>query len=417
MMSGENGDGGEIWEEGAPHGDTVKYEIKVPLGPVHPAVKEPILFTFTLKGEEIVDVDFEMGFIHRGIEKLVEKKNFVQALYLLERICGICSNVHPMAYAQAVEEIWGVKVPERALYIRTIMSELERIHSHMLLLGLVAHQMGFDTMLMYTWRERERVMDLFEAITGNRVNYSLNMIGGVRWDIEKTASLLKAMDDVEKSAKYCEQVFLSDRSVEKRTHGVGYISGPDARELGVVGPNVRGSGVPFDIRLDVPYAAYPLVTGAFKARTASGGDSYSRTKVRIDELYDSCSIIRSALDDMPRGPIVAEPNKMKIIRSIPAGEAVGRVEAPRGENVHYVQTDGHEFPRRVKVRAPTFANVYALRKMLTGGQLADAPVVVASIDVCFSCTDRVAVVDAANPKRRKVVSMEQIAKRGGKIRW
>jgi NADH-quinone oxidoreductase subunit D len=284
---------------------------------------------------------------------------------------------------QAVEEIAGLDVPKRALYIRTLISELERIHSHLLWLGVAGHEIGFDTLLMYTWRDRELVMDILALLTGNRVNYGMNTIGGVRRDItpDQIPQILNAIDKLEERTKYYIHVGTEEITLRERLSGVGMLSKEDATRLGAVGPTARASGVDRDTRRDDPYAAYGELS--FKVITDNHNDVYGRTLVRLGELMESYKLVRQIVRSMPDGPIV-----VKAPRKIPAGQAVSRYEAPRGEDVHYVKANGSDKPERVKIRAPTLANVQVVSHMLKGGYLADTPIVIAAIDPCFSCTDR-----------------------------
>jgi NADH-quinone oxidoreductase subunit D len=364
---------------------------KIPVGPQHPALKEPECFSVILKGEKIAAMNVRLGYNHRGIEKACEQRTYIQDLYLIERICGICSHSHATCFVQAVEEIAGLEVPRRALYIRTLIAELERIHSHLLWLGVAGHEVGFDTLLMYTWRDREAVMDVLALTTGNRVNYGINTIGGVRRDItsEQVPQILNAMDMLEERTKYYAQVVSEEATLIKRFAGVGFLSREDAVQLGAVGPTARASGVDRDTRRDDPYAAYGELS--FKVITDSHCDVYGRTLVRIGELMESYKLVRQVLKSMPDGPIA-----VKAPRKIPAGQAFSRYEAPRGEDVHYVKSNGTEKPERVKVRAPTLANVQAVSSMLKNRYLADMPIVIAAIDPCFSCTDRVTSVRHAD---------------------
>ena len=370
------------------------HNIIVPIGPQHPALKEPASFSITLKGEKILEMNVRLGYNHRGIEKASEERTFIQDVYLIERICGICSHSHSTCFCQGVEEIIGLDVPARAKYIRTLIAELERIHSHLLWLGVAGHEVGFDTLLMYTWRDREIVMDILALLTGNRVNYGINAIGGVRRDIsnEQKEKILKAMDTLEERTKYYIQVALEETTLIQRLSGIGVVSHEDAMRLGAVGPTARASSVERDIRKSDPYAAYGEIT--FNLITDDHNDVYGRTIVRLKELMESYRIIRQAVNNLPEGPVL-----LKAPRKIPAGEVVSRYEAPRGELMHYIKSNGTEKPERVKVRAPTLANIQAVDHMLQDRQLADLPIVIAAIDPCFSCTDRMI---AANDLDHKV---------------
>jgi len=357
--------------------------VTIPIGPQHPALKEPANFSITLAGERILEANSRVGYNHRGMEKACEERSYIQDLYLLERVCGICSHAHSMCFAQAVEEIAGLVVPPRARYIRTLFGELERIHSHLLWLGVAGHEIGFDTLLMYSWRDREVVMELLSLLSGNRVNYGINTIGGVKRDItdEQIVRALNDIDLLEERIRYYIDIATTEPSFIARLAGVGYISHEDAVRLQAVGPTGRGSGVPYDMRACDPYAAYGEVD--FKVITDNSCDVYARAVVRLLELMESCRIIRQALRELPDGSLCATAP-----RRVPAGEAVSRVEAPRGEDLHYVKGNGSDKPERVRVRASTLANIQAVGKMMENNNLADVPIIIAAIDPCFSCTDR-----------------------------
>jgi len=374
-------------------------DFKIPIGPQHPALKEPEGFSVALKGEKILGVDIRLGYNHRGIEKAAEERTYIQDIYLIERVCGICSHSHSTCFIQAVEEIAGLAVPRRALYIRTIIGELERIHSHLLWLGVAGHEIGFDTLLMYSWRDREVVMDILASITGNRVNYGMNTIGGVRRDIspEQSQEILIALDILEERTKYYIEIATQESTIIKRLSGVGVLSREDVLRLDAVGPTARASGVKRDVRADDPYAAYGELE--FKVITDERCDVYGRTVVRVKELMESYKIIRQALKNLPDGPIA-----IKAPRKIPAGEALSRYEAPRGEDVHYVRANGTEKPERVKIRAPTLANIQAVKHMLRDRYLADMPIVIAAIDPCFSCTDRRIALKEQESATGKIIS-------------
>jgi NADH-quinone oxidoreductase subunit D len=361
-----------------------------------------------LQGEKISSVALRLGYNHRGIEKGCEERTYMQDLYLVERVCGICSHSHATAFIQAVEEIAGLEIPRRAKYIRTLIAELERVHSHLLWLGVAGHEIGFDTLLMYSWRDRELVMDLFAELTGNRVNYAMNTLGGVRRDIaaEQFPHIRKIVDALEERTKYYIELAMTEETLAQRLSGVGYLSKEDAIRLGAVGPTSRASGADRDTRRDDPYAAYDELD--FKVITDDRCDVFGRAVVRLGELMQSYSMIRQILKQMPEGPIA-----VKAPLKIPAGEAVSRYEAPRGEDVHYVRANGTDKPERVKVRAPTLANTQSVAKMLEDGYLADLPIVVAAIDPCFSCTDRTIAVQGNGDS--KTLGWEELVQYG--VRW
>jgi NADH-quinone oxidoreductase subunit D len=382
-------------------------KLTIPIGPQHPALKEPASFSITLEGERISASDVRLGYNHRGIEKACEERTYIQDIYLIERICGICSHSHTTAFVQAVEEVAGIAIPPRAAYLRTLVAELERVHSHLLWLGVAGHEIGFDTLLMYTWRDRELVMDILAMLTGNRVNYGINTVGGVRRDFtkEQLDQTLKIMDPLEERTKYYIELALSEVTLEKRLAGVGFLSPEDAIRLGTVGPTARASGVDRDVRRDDPYLAYKDLS--FKVITDHHNDVFGRTVVRVLELMESYSMIRQLIAKIPEGPVMG-----KAPRRIPAGEALSRYEAPRGEDVHYVKGNGTDKPERVKVRAPTLANLQSVAKMLENNNLADVPIVIAAIDPCFSCTDRAIEVTDPSCGRNDSFVWEELRQAG-----
>jgi len=321
---------------------------------------------------------------------------------LAERICGICSDAHTTCYTQAIEDLLGIEAPPRAKYIRVIIAELERIHSHSLWLGIAAHEIGFDTLFMYLWRDRETVMDMLEFISGNRVHYAMNTIGGVRRDIpsEMIPKIKDGLDFLEKRIKYYIKIISSDRTIQKRTVDVGILKPKDAIELCAVGPTLRASGVKNDVRRDDPYAAYDEVP--FNVITHDGCDVFARIIVRCEEILESINMIRYALDHMPAGML-----RVRVPMAVEPNEAVSRVEAPRGELIHYARSNGTARPERYKVRSPTLANIPALCKMLMGQHVADIPIVLAGIDPCFACMDRLAFIDV-NTGRKKILDFNSL---------
>jgi NADH-quinone oxidoreductase subunit D len=379
--------------------------IMIPLGPQHPALEEPESFTLLLDGERVAAATVLLGYNHRGMEKAAESRTYVQNIYLLERICGICSHSHSTCYVQTVEELAGVEVPRRALYLRAMIGELERIHSHLLWLGIAGHEIGFMSLFMYAWRDREIVMDTLEMLTGNRINYGMNAIGGVRRDItpEQAAKVLEAVDALQARTEYYRKAVLGDGAVAQRLAGVGVLSKEDGLRLDATGPVLRAAGVKRDIRRDDPVGIYPELD--FEVITDDHADVFGRTVVRVLELMESYKIIRQILQQLPEGPI-----SVRVPLRIPAGETISRYEAPRGEDIHYTRSNGTDKPERVKVRAPTLANSAAIAHMLEGGYLADAPIVIAAIDPCFSCTDRMVRVVNAKSGEEKMFDWEGLRK-------
>jgi membrane-bound hydrogenase subunit alpha len=384
---------------------------RIPIGPQHPFLKEPAKFDFDIHGEEIVGARMNIGYNHRGIEKACEERNYYQCLYLLERICGICSHSHTTAFVQAVEEIMKLEVPRRGLYLRTLVCELERLHSHLLWLGVAAHEVGFDSMFMLVWRDRELVMDILEEISGNRVNYAINTLGGVRRDLSdaQRTKILNMLGILKQRLDYYVHIGTNEPSFVGRIQGVGKLHPKRAAEMCVVGPFARASSVDADIRRDDPYAAYRELD--FKVITHDSGDIYGRVIVRALEIVESCNMIEQLLTNLPEGEIVAS----KVSRKAPPGVAVSRYEAPRGEDVHFVRGNGTDMPERVRVRAPTMANLEAATESVIGSYVADIPIAIASIDPCFSCTDRMAIILRDRKNGTRVTSWEELRRYG--IDW
>jgi Ni,Fe-hydrogenase III large subunit/Ni,Fe-hydrogenase III component G len=357
--------------------------VSIVFGPQHPALIEPERFSLKVDGEIVEEVEPRIGYVHRGIEKAAEKRTYLQDIYLVERVCGICNACHTACFCQAVEAILGASVPPRASYLRTLILELNRIHSHMLLLGHAGFEIGYETLFQYIWRDRERVMDIVEWLTGNRVIASFITIGGVRRDLqdETVSKIKRELSTLEERMGFYRRIFENDATLKMRTKNVGVLSREDALKLCVVGPVARGSGVKMDVRKDEPYAAYGEIP--FNVVTYSEGDSWARFMVRLDEIAESIKIINYVLENLPSGPY-----RVRAPRTVPAGEAISRVEAPRGELFYYVKGNGTAYPERVKIRTPTFANILSFVRIAKGGNIADVPASFASLDPCFSCTDR-----------------------------
>lgn len=383
---------------------TTKTTYHIPIGPIHPALKEPVYFEFEIEGERIIDVDVKLGHIHRAIEWASRKRNPIQILYMAERVCGICSYCHPAAFALAVEDAADIVAPERAEYLRVIQGELERICSHLLWAGVAAHEIGFDTVLYLTWQVRERALDLTEYLTGNRVTKAMMMIGGIRRDITKDMlpRILKDLQYFKDCYDKLGKVFLNDKTVRMRSQRAGILTEEDALKLCAVGPTTRASGVKKDVRVDTSYFAYGDLDIEHitpdKLTGKVNGDVYDRIIQRLLEVKQSIELIEQCIDKMPSGDIVSEPKIAKLLAQLKkvTGEGVGRHEAPRGEVIHYVKFDGNDAPYTWKIRAPTYNNILPWIPMLKGEQIADIPIVAASTDPCMSCTNRVGIVKDGN---------------------
>jgi membrane-bound hydrogenase subunit alpha len=358
-------------------------KVQIPIGPQHPALKEPLSLRMTVDGEVIRDADLRLGYNHRGIEKLAEERTYLQNIYLTERICGICSHSHTTCFVQGAEVLLGVVPPRRGLFLRYVVGELERVHSHLLWLGVAGHEAGFDSFFMYTWRDREIVMDILEMISGNRVHYATNTLGGVRRDIDEALrqKILDSLGLLRTRTEYYLRLGANEPSFVARLAGVGYLSKEDAIAYCAVGPTTRASGVAIDVRRDDPYGIYAEVP--FEVCTADSCDVLGRTVVRIKEVLQSYNIVEYLLRNLPDGPVV-----VKAPRRAQPGEVVSRYEAPRGENIHYIKANGTDKPERLKVRAPTLGNYAATLVMLKNGFIADIPLIFAAIDPCICCAER-----------------------------
>jgi NADH-quinone oxidoreductase subunit D len=357
----------------------------IPIGPYHPLQEEPEFFTLTVDGETVVDIDVQIGYNHRGIEKLSERKTFDQSTFVIERICGICSTSHPFAYTRAVEDVIPVEVPDRAKYIRTIVAEGERIHSHLLWLGLAGHFLGYNTVYMWVWKLREEINDVMEILTGNRQHYAMFKPGGVRRDLnaEDIPIVAKKIDSIIPTVNRLKKAILDDPVLHARLKGIGVLTKEAAIDYCALGPTSRASGVAKDVRKNSPYGAYDRVD--WDMIVTENGDVFDKAVVRILECYESIKIIKGCLKDLPDGEIDLK------IKNIPPGEGIGNHEAPRGETFHYVRSDGTNRPARHKVRAPTFMNLPTCKATVIGETVSDASIILASIDPCYCCTERMAV--------------------------
>ena len=387
-------------------------EFSVIIGPQHPALKEPESFTFWVDGEDVVRAEVRIGYAHRGIEKAAESRTYIQNIPLIERICGICNVAHTICYTQNVEYLYGREIPRRAEFIRTIIEEMNRIHSHLLWIGIAGHEIGFDTLLMYVWRDREVVMDLIEEMTGNRVSTALMTIGGVTRDItpELATRIRRGLDTLEERTKYYEKIAANESTVLARTKEIGILTREEALKHCAVGPTLRASGIKSDVRAEDAYAAHDEVP--FEVITTDTCDLFGRVVVRVYETIEAIRQVRYCLDNLPTGPI-----RIRLPNTPPRGESVSRVEAPRGEDIHYVRSDGTDKPARYKVRAPTLGNLASLVEMLTSKGdykvcVADIPIILAGIDPCMCCMDRTSRFIEPSSGREWVWTWDQLKKYG-----
>ncbi len=364
----------------------------IPIGPYHPLQEEPEFFSLTVDGEKVTGIDVHVGYNHRGIEKLSEMKTYDQSTFVVERICGICSTSHPFAFVEAVEDIAGIEVPERAKAIRVIIAESERVHSHLLWLGLAGHFLGYNTVFMWAWKLREEILDVMEILSGNRNNYGMFRPGGVRRDIkaEDIPVVLKKFDSIMPTLEMLRRAVMDDPVLQARTKGVGILSKQAAIDFSAVGPTARASGVAKDIRKNCPYAAYDQVD--WQMIVGEKGDVFEKLLMRVLETFESVKMVKYFLTHLPPGEIDAK------FKTLPVGEGIGQHEAPRGETFHYVRSDGTNRPVRHKVRAPTFMNLPTYKATMLGATISDAAIILAAIDPCYCCTERLAVRNTAGQK-------------------
>ena len=358
-------------------------KVIVPIGPQHPLIKEPLSIKLFLEGEEVVDSMLRLGYVHRGIERLAQQRSYVQNIHLVERVCGICSHVHTTTYCQAVEALLGLEVPARGLYIRMLLCELERVHSHLLWLGVLAKNMGFETIFMYAWQDREISLNIMEKISGGRVSHAVNIIGGVRMDIPDACmdEIGAGLAELESKAADLLHFVEHDKSFHVRTKGIAFLSLEQIKQYCVVGPVARASGLDIDMRRDQPYAAYEQLD--FSVFTMTDGDVWARTIVRLLEMCESVRLCRQILKNIPEGPV-----SVSAARRVPPGEAVSRCEGPRGEVLYYVRSDGSQKPARLKIRTPSLTNLITLPLQLKGLNMADVSVAISGVDLCIACADR-----------------------------
>lgn len=362
-------------------------------GPYHSEFLEPEMYEVVVDGDKIIDVKIEQGYTHRGIEQLASTKTYRQGLFLCERICGLCSHAHSCCYCQAVEDAFGVEPPRRAEYIRAAVFELERLQSHYIWLALLFRTLHDENQFAKFLNAREPLMDLIELICGNRVHYSVNAIGGVRRDL-KPAVINRAMQLLDGLEKLSTEVLEAIKTHARRISGIGVLPRERAISAGVVGPILRASGIASDIRKDDPYAAYDEVD--FDVKVEDSCDVLGRALVRVKEIPESVSIIRQLFDRLPSGELRAEVGAPR------EGEGIGRVEAPRGELIYFVRSNGTNIPQRVKLRPPTYVNDHAVVEMLQGEKLDNFQLVLESLDRCLSCTNRVSIIDVRTGSKRVV---------------
>lgn len=353
----------------------------IPFGPQHPVLPEPIHLDLVMEDEKVVEALPSIGFVHRGLEKMCEVHDYEKMVYVAERICGICSFIHGLGYCQAIEKLMDIEVPPRAVYLRVFWSELSRIHSHLLWLGLFADAFGFESLFMHCWRIRERIVEVIDETAGGRIIFGSCKIGGARRDVsaEQLQRIGAELKEVEAECRKVIEVFRNDTSVKKRTVGLGVMSRDEAHSLGAVGPVGRGSGLEIDAR-KLGYACYNDLSWDIPIYT--DGDCYARCLVRLEEVYQAFSLLHQVIAKIPDGPVDVK------YRGSPKGDFMSRLEQPRGEVCYYLKGNGKKNLERFRVRTPTFANLAPLVHMLKNVELADVPVIILTIDPCISCAER-----------------------------
>ena len=361
-------------------------ELVINMGPQHPSTHGVLRIVLKLDGERVIDADCVIGYIHRGIEKLSENRDWTQIILLTDRMDYVAAATNNLGYCQTVEKLMGVEVPRRARYLRTVLAELQRIASHCLWLGTHAMDIGAMTVLLYAFREREFVLDLFEEFCGARLTYNSMRIGGLPLDVPPgwDRKVLSFCDLMEGKLDDYETLLTNNRIWLKRTRDVGVIGADEAIGLGLCGPPLRGSGVPRDVRKDEPYAAYDELE--FNVPLGTRGDTYDRYLIRMDEFRESIRIIRQAVEGLPEGPIMG---KVPRLIKPPAGETYHAVESPKGELGYFIVSDGKSTnPYRFRVRPPSFCNLQGLKRLVKGHLVADVVALIGTIDIVLGEVDR-----------------------------
>jgi NADH-quinone oxidoreductase subunit D len=358
------------------------------IGPSHPSTHGVFRMKATMEGEVINDLEPVFGYLHRGIEKLCEERTYIGIIPLTDRLDYVASMSNNMAFVMAAEKLGGIKAPERAEYIRVIMAELQRIASHLVSVGSFLNDCGaFMTPFLYTLREREKILDLFDMVSGQRLTYNYMRVGGVNADLPEAflPALKIFIDRMPSYIDEYDQLLKENEILIARTRGVGVLSRELAINASTAGPVLRASGVNWDLRKNDPYSVYDRFQ--FDVPTGENGDNYDRYRVRIEEMRQSVRILKQAAGQIPDGPVMAEGMGGRLLR-LPVGEAYGRVEGPKGELGFYIVSDGSIAPYRCRIRAPSFLNLTALREMVVGWKIADAIATFGSIDICMGEVDR-----------------------------
>lgn len=359
--------------------------IEINMGPQHPSTHGVLHLKLTVDNEVVIKVEPVIGYLHRGMEKLWENRTYAQILPFTDRLDYLAAISNNLGYVLAVEKLLGIEIPKRAQYIRVILTELQRLASHIAWVGFMANDIGAASVLLYTFEEREDILEIFEEYAGARLTLNAMRIGGLPFDINENiiARINKCLVEIPKKIKDIERLLSGNRIWLHRTKGIGVISAEDAINFGLTGPSLRASGVKWDIRKNIPYSSYEDFD--FDIALGNNCDVYDRYLVRLEEIHQSMRIIRQAVDKLPSGEILAKVSK---VLKIPAGEVFHSIEAPKGELGFYIKSNGTDKPERVKMKSPSFINMQSLDLMCKGFLFADVVAILGSIDIVLGEIDK-----------------------------
>lgn len=358
-----------------------KKTINIPLGSQHISLLEPVRFKFECENEKIIGVDSDVGFVHRGVERACTTKFKYDAIgYVVARICGLCAITHSLSYTVSIEKLLGGEISRKSQYLRILLLELDRIHSHMLCLSHTCENAGFEAMFMRIMGDREAIMEIQELLTGNRVQFDYICIGGVNRDlsVERAKEITQKLETLKQKVLGYIDEFTSNWSLSLKFKGIGAMSLDEAYRFNAIGPLARASGLEIDVRNEIDYLPFDEV--GFKMQTHKDGDINARNILRLNEMLNSIEMCNNVLCGLPEGEIFTK------IKGKPNGETVVRFEAPRGELMYYVKGNSTSMLDRVRIKTPTFASIPAFSHIFVGEDYADAPAILASFDPCLSCT-------------------------------
>lgn len=381
----------------------------IPYGPYHPAFIESNFLKMSVEDEVVRKADLKLGFNHRSVIKLMERRDYYKDVFLAERICGFCNAHHALTFARTVEAIAGVEAPPRARLARTMLCEMERIQSHLLAVGLIGDLCGFRTMLMQSLNVREDMQDSLEVVSGQRITHGLFTVGGIRRDVTPAQAdfILRKLEAMDRTVPAFFDMALSNDVLVGRLEGVGVLSLENAVKLGAIGPTARGSGLGIDVRKNSPYDAYGDVD--WDIVTEAGGDCLARMKVKMREVLVSMRIARQCCERIKTAPADLAVR----VGELPCSEAIAKSEPPRGELLYHVASNGTNTPDFVRIRVPTFLTAHIMLRLIQGGWVGDVPAIMGSIDPCFSCTDRATLVKGGG---EQVVDVRSLGGENGRSR-